>query len=103
MALSQYVLRSALDRRRERHQAALTNVRSVYRGNGRAAPGDGAGLVQNDHIDSVGAFERLRATDKYTIFGALPVPTIMAVGVASPIAHGQAIISTATAVRMAVT
>ena len=33
---------------------------------------------------------------------ATPVPAMMAVGVASPSAHGQAITSTATAFRMAV-
>ena len=38
---------------------------------------------------------------KILFSAALPIPTIKAVGVASPIAHGQAITNTATAAKMA--
>ena len=48
-------------------------------------------------VDLAGALQRLAALDQHAELGAPPVATITAVGTASPIAHGQAMISTATA------
>jgi len=42
-------------------------------------------------------FQRFAAFDQDSALGAAPVPTMMAVGVARPNAHGQATMSTATA------
>jgi hypothetical protein len=57
----------------------------------------GARLVEHDGVDGVGALEHLAALDDDPELGARPVPTMIAVGVASPSAQGQAMMSTATA------
>ena len=57
-----------------------------------------ARLVDDERVDPLGALERRRVLDQDA--GAArrdPTPTISAVGVASPSAHGQAITSTAVA------
>ena len=61
------------------------------------ALGDRAGLVEHRGVDRLGRLEHLAALDHDAELRAAPVPTMIAVGVASPSAHGQAMISTATA------
>ena len=61
------------------------------------AGGDGAGLVEHDRVDLAGRLEHLGPLMRMPSWAPRPVPTISAVGVASPRAHGQAMISTATA------
>ena len=61
------------------------------------AGGDGAGLVQHDRVDAAGRLQHLGPRIRMPSWAPRPVPTISAVGVASPSAHGQAMISTATA------
>ena len=59
--------------------------------------GDRARLVEHHRRHVAGALQRLATLDQDAELGAPPVATITAVGTASPIAHGQAMISTATA------
>ena len=60
--------------------------------------GDGAGLVQHDGVDDPGRLQHLRALDQRCRAARRGrCRPAVAVGVARPIAHGQAMISTATA------
>lgn len=59
--------------------------------------GQGSGLVQYHRVDTAHLLERRRVLDQDLILGPAPIPTISAVGVASPSAQGQAITSTETA------
>ena len=69
---------------------------SQCRDQGRAAS-DRAGLVEHDRGDPLCLLDRRPVTNQDPASAPLPVPTMIAVGVASPIAQGQAMISTATA------
>ena len=53
-----------------------------------------AGLVEDDGVDTVGGLERLAAADQDPASAPRPVPTMIAVGVARPMAHGQAMTRT---------
>ena len=64
--------------------------------------GQRTGLVQHARIDIVRHLQRFPALNQDSALRAAARPTMMAVGVASPSAHGHAIISTATAFTMAV-
>ena len=66
-------------------------------GEGHLPAGQGAGLVEDHGGDAAGPLQHLDALDEHAQLGPRPVPTMIAVGVASPSAHGQAMISTATA------
>ena len=68
----------------------------------RLAARDGAGLVQHDGVDACAISSASPPLIRMPRSAPRPVPTMMAVGVASPSAHGQAMISTATAFTMAV-
>ena len=51
--------------------------------------------VEHDRIDPMGGLKRLAAADEVPASAPRPVPTMIAVGVARPIAHGQAMTRTA--------
>ena len=61
------------------------------------ALGHGPRLVENHGAELARLLEDLRALDEDAELRAAPVPTISAVGVARPSAHGHAMMSTATA------
>ncbi len=78
--------------RRPRRRRRRRRRRSV-----RAGPGQRAGLVERDHVGVVrGAAARRRLRKSTPSSAARPVPTMIEVGVARPIAHGHAMMSTAT-------
>jgi hypothetical protein len=60
-----------------------------------------ARLVDRQHTDFFRTLERLGIFDQDAGTAPCPVPTMIAVGVASPSAHGQAMTSTATALTSA--
>ena len=62
-----------------------------------AALGDGAGLVEHRGVDPLVASSTSPPLITMPSWAPRPVPTMIAVGVARPSAHGQAMISTATA------
>ncbi len=63
------------------------------------AAGQRAGLVEGEHRELLGAAPALRhSSTRMPARAPWPVPTMIAVGVASPSAHGQAMTSTATAI-----
>ena len=68
----------------------------------RLALGQRAGLVDDERVDLLQQLERLGVRDEHA-GGARrgPVPTMIDIGVARPSAHGQAMISTATALTSA--
>ena len=65
--------------------------------NSRAAAGDGAGFVEHNRVDSTGDLQRRGILDQDSQLRSRPLPTMTAVGVANPNAHGQAVTRTATA------
>ena len=62
----------------------------------RFAAGQGAGLVENDRPEAVGVLQALPPLIRMPFSAPSPVPTMTAVGVASPRAHGQAMTRTET-------
>ena len=58
--------------------------------------GDGAGFVERDNIHRRQSLQRVALAEKHTISAARPVPTMIEVGVASPMAQGQAMMRTET-------
>ena len=56
-------------------------------------------LVEDDRVDGAGPFEYLGVVNRDSELSPLPLPTMIAVGVARPRAHGQAMMRTATAAR----
>ena len=70
--------------------------RPPRRGHGGEPLGQGAGLVERDGVGPRQALQHLAAADEDPEADARPVPTIIATGVARPIAHGHATRSTAT-------
>ena len=67
----------------------------------RLAFGQRAGLVDDERVDLLQHFERLGVLDEDAVVAPRPVPTMIAIGVASPSAQGHAMISTATALTSA--
>ena len=61
-----------------------------------AAPGEGAGLVEDHGGEAVGPLQGFTARIRMPSSAPRPEPTITAVGVASPMAQGQAMMRTAT-------
>jgi hypothetical protein len=64
---------------------------------GRFAFGQRAGLVDDQRVDLAEVLDRRRVAEQDAARGRAPVATMMDIGVARPSAHGQAMISTATA------
>jgi hypothetical protein len=102
--VGQRVLARALERRDQRQQvvrsgrARVGAPRGGYHVGDRRTPlGDGARLVEHHRRDVARALQGLAPLDQHAEFGPFPVDTMTAVGTASPMAHGQAMISTATA------
>ncbi len=62
---------------------------------------DRPGLVEHDDVELVRRLQRLGVLDQDAVLRALPVPTMIDSGVASPSAHGQAITRTVTAATTA--
>ena len=58
--------------------------------------GHRSGLVEYDGVYLLGNLQAFGIFYQNAPFGALPMPTMMAVGVASPSAHGQAMMTTVT-------
>ena len=61
------------------------------------ALGQRAGLVDDQGVDLLQALQRLGVLDQHAGCAPRPTPTMIDIGVASPSAHGQAMISTDTA------
>src|ERR1022692_3325159 len=59
--------------------------------------GDGARLVQHHHVEALGVSRASADRTRIPARAPFPVPTMTDSGVARPSAHGQAMISTATA------
>ncbi len=87
------VLASALKRRR--HAKVLG--RDIAGDHPRRADGDGARLVEHDGAELAQTLEDLAVFDENPIWAPLPMPTMSAVGVASPKAQGHATTMTAMA------
>ncbi len=87
------VLGGVLDGAREPQHLRLSRcpLGGVHVVRGRAAGGDGAGLVEDDRVDAPPrGLEHFRSLDEDAELGAAPVPTISAVGVAgSPVRTGR--------------
>ena len=87
-----------LEQRLFAHGGRAVSARGYHDiGHGRLAAGDGARLIEHHGAHAAQVLQRLGALEQNAHLGALPVPTIMATGVARPSAHGQLITSTATA------
>ena len=63
----------------------------------RLAFGQRAGLVDDQRVDLAEVLDRGRVAEEDALRRALPVATMIDIGVARPRAHGQAMMSTATA------
>ena len=59
--------------------------------------GQRAGLVDDEGVDLLHPLERLGVLDQHAACAPRPTPTMIDIGVASPSAQGQAMISTLTA------
>jgi hypothetical protein len=64
---------------------------------GRLALGQRAGLVDDQRVDLAQVLDRRRVAEQDARVAPRPVATMIDIGVASPSAQGQAMISTATA------
>ena len=87
-----------LQRQREEQQFVNRETKlGIGRHDGRHARGQRPGLVDDERVDLLCTFERRGVADEDARRAPLPTPTISAVGVARPSAHGHAITSTAVA------
>ena len=68
-------------------------------GHAGAALGQGAGLVHDQGVDLLQPLQRPAFLISTPSLAPRPTPTMIAIGVASPRAHGQAMISTTTATK----
>ena len=98
----QRMLAGPLDARRRAAAPRLVDRRRRHDGDdARLALGQRAGLVDHERVDLLQALERLGVPDQHAGLAPRPTPTMIDIGVASPSAHGQAMISTATAATRA--
>ena len=67
----------------------------------RASLGQRAGLVDDDRIDLLQRLQHFGILDQHAFLRSAATPTMIDIGVASPRAQGQAMISTATALTKA--
>ena len=95
--------RSLVPRRRPAQQIVLPphGSRGHQIDHRRLALGDGAGFVEHDGVQLGGGLQGFGFLNRMPFSAPLPVPAMMAVGVASPRAQGQAMTSTATSRIMA--
>jgi hypothetical protein len=91
--------RSTLAARRRR--SSLGEAVRRQRWSRRAALGERAGLVDDQRVDLLHPLQRLGVLDQDAGLRAAPTPTMIDIGVASPSAQGQAMISTETAATSA--
>ena len=90
------MLRAALDGGRQLQHAVLVRpAHRAHRDDRWLAGGERAGLVEDDGVHAPGHLERRAAADRARRPAPpVPVPTMTAVGVARPMAQGQAMMST---------
>jgi hypothetical protein len=100
--LSERMFAGALETRRVPEERRFIESLSGDDGDESWLPlGESARLVDDERVDGLQRPKRLRVRISTLDVAPRPVPTIMDIGVASPNAQGQAMLSTATALTRA--